>query len=89
LSRFNICSTSLRFWKINKSKMDNETRQFLDECLRKAGERIRNRTPEQTAQLERDLLTIGLNTQAALETLENGQRKAYQNLRRNTYRGIA
>ena len=69
--------------------MDNETRQFLDECLRKAGERIRNRTPEQTAQLEKRFINYSLNTQAALETLENGQRKAYQNLRHNTYRGIA
>jgi len=69
--------------------MDNETRQFLDECLRKAGERIRNRTPEQTAQLEKRFINYSLNTQAALETLENEQRKAYQNLRRNTYRGIA
>ncbi|VVB77706.1 Uncharacterised protein [uncultured archaeon] len=66
--------------------MDKETKDFINECLRNATEEIkRPRTAEELLETDRQMAQIRLNSAAALERLENGQRDAYQKIKHIRY----
>lgn len=68
--------------------MDSETKQFVDKCLRSAGESIRNMTSEERNRQERELAVIRLQGSIALEALENCQRQEYYRRKHDRYAGV-
>ena len=68
--------------------MDLETETFLNDCLNRAAVMIHEDHNDlvKSLKIQRELDQIRSNTAAALETLENGQRQAYNELRYQRYR---
>ena len=68
--------------------MDLETETFLNDFLNRAAVMIHEDHNDlvKSLKIQRELDQIRSNTAAALETLENGQRQAYNELRYQRYR---